>query len=90
MPSQIDYGVAHFFGLRGIGTYMTMQSDSIAESFKLDVEVADEYGVTITDRLDDRFIELAIEGVLKAADDIPTSSRTLRIRVRTRTSERSL
>jgi len=73
MPSQIDYGVAHFFGLRGIGTYMTMQSDSIAESFKLDVEVADEYGVVITDRLDDRFVEITLEGVLKASDEIPTN-----------------
>ena len=69
--TQIDYGVAHFYGLRGTSTYMTVQSDSITETFKLDVEVADENGRVITDRLDDIFYEVTLDGVLLLADDIP-------------------
>lgn len=61
----IDYGVAHFYGLYGDVTYMTLQSDSLSQTFKLDVEVFDEEGRVITDRLDDLFQELTIEGVLK-------------------------
>ena len=69
--TSIDYGVAHFYGLRDTRTYMTVQSDSITDTFKLDVEVADEVGRVITDRLDDQFFELMIEGVLLASDSIP-------------------
>lgn len=65
MANSIDYGVAHFYGLYGDVTYMTLQSDSLSQSFKLDVEVFDEQGRVITDRLDDLFQELTIEGVLK-------------------------
>jgi len=72
MPgTSIDYGVAHFYGLRGTSTYMTLQSDSISQSFKLDVEVSDVNGRVITDRLDDRFIEFTFEGVLLASDSLP-------------------
>lgn len=66
-----DYGVAHFYGLYDTRTYMTVQSDSITDSFKLDVEVADETGRVITDRLDDRFYEITLEGVILAAGAIP-------------------
>jgi hypothetical protein len=67
MPSSsaIDYGVAHIYGLNGTVTYMTLQSDSISQSFKLDVEVSDEDGIIITDRLDDLFQEITIDGVLR-------------------------
>ena len=68
--TQIDYGVAHFFGLRDTRAYMTVQSDSISDTFKLDVEVADEVGRVITDRLDDQFFEITFEGVLLATDSI--------------------
>ena len=71
--ASIDYGVAHFFGLRGTTTYMTVQSDSITESFALDVEVADEDGKVITDRLDDRRKEITLDGVLLATDALPTN-----------------
>jgi hypothetical protein len=71
MANQIDYGVAHFYGLRGDATYMTVQSDSVSYSFALDVEVADESGRVITDRLDDRRLEITIDGVLLASGDIP-------------------
>jgi len=71
--ASIDYGVAHFFGLRGTKTYMTIQSDGITESFALDVEVANEDGVVITDRLDDRRHEVTLDGVLLATDTIPVN-----------------
>jgi len=71
--ASIDYGVAHFFGLRGTETYMTIQSDGITESFALDVEVADEDGRVITDRLDDRRTEINLDGVLLASDVLPAN-----------------
>jgi len=71
--ASIDYGVAHFFGLRGTSTYMTVQSDSITQSFALDVEVADVTGKVITDRLDDRRNEVTLDGVLLEADDLPAN-----------------
>jgi hypothetical protein len=75
--TQIDYGVAHFYGLRDTRTYMTVQSDSISDSFKLDVEVSDEVGRVITDRLDDEFLEITIEGVLLASDDLPQNGQQM-------------
>jgi len=71
--ASIEYGVAHFFGLRGTSVYMTVQSDSITQSFALDVEVANETGVVITDRLDDRRKEITLDGVLLLADAIPAN-----------------
>lgn len=67
----IDFGVAHFYGLYDVVTYMTVQSDSWSENFKLDVEVADVEGRVITDRLDDLFQELTIEGVMLTAGTLP-------------------
>jgi hypothetical protein len=69
--TAIDYGVAHFYGLRDTRTYMTVQSDSISKTFALDVEVADEQGRVITDRLDDKRTEITFEGVLLTTDLIP-------------------
>jgi hypothetical protein len=69
--TQTDYGVAHFYGLYDTRTYMTVQSDSISTTYKLDVEVADENGRVITDRLDDIYKELTIEGVILAEGVIP-------------------
>lgn len=69
--TQTDYGVAHFYGLYDTRTYMTVQSDSLSDTYKLDVEVADENGRVITDRLDDIFKEITIEGVILAAGAIP-------------------
>lgn len=70
--AAIEYGVALFYGLRDTVTYMVVQSDDLSQSLALDVEVADENGVVITDHLDDRRKEITIEGVLKVADAIPT------------------
>lgn len=71
--AAIDYGVAHFWGLYGTETYMTIQTDSITYSFALDVEVANEDGVVITDHLDDRRFEITMEGVLKDAGSLPNN-----------------
>jgi DUF1365 family protein len=70
--AAIEYGVALFYGLRDTVTYMVVQSDDLSQSLALDVEVADENGVVITDHLDDRRKEITIEGVLKVTDAIPT------------------
>ena len=67
--SQIDYGVAHIFGLYGTVAYLTVQSDSVTNSLALDVEVTDEKGRVITDRLDDKRIETTFDGVLKSEED---------------------
>ena len=64
--SQTDYGVAHFYGLYDTRTYMTVQSDSITTTYKLDVEVTDENGRVITDRLDDERNEVSIDGTMKS------------------------
>jgi hypothetical protein len=69
--TQTDYGVAHFYGLYDTRTYMTVQSDSITDTFKLDVEVADESGRVITDRLDDKYYEITLDGVILATGAIP-------------------
>lgn len=71
MAVSIEYGVALFYGLRDTVTYMVVQSDDISNSFALDVEVADEDGRVITDHLDDRRLEITIDGVLKVSDSIP-------------------
>lgn len=69
--TQTDYGVAHFYGLYDTVAYMTVQSDSLSTTYKLDVEVADENGRVITDRLDDEFKEITLDGVIKATGSIP-------------------
>jgi hypothetical protein len=59
-------GIAHIFGLRGTGgSVFTVQSDDISNRPALDVEVKDETGRVITDRLDDLRIEITVEGILK-------------------------
>ena len=73
MSTNIDYGVAHFFGLYDEVAYMTVQSDSWTESFELDIEVSDVEGRVITNRLDDLFQELTIEGVMLQAGTLPVT-----------------
>jgi len=74
--TQTDYGVAHFYGLYDTRTYMTVQSDLLNDSYKLDVEVADENGRIITDRLDDIYKEITIDGVILAEGVIPLIGST--------------
>lgn len=61
-----EFGVVHIFGLKGTVTTLTLQSDDLDHKFALDVEVKDENGVTITDRLDDERIEVTLEGTMKS------------------------
>lgn len=70
-PTKIEYGVAYFWGLKGTQTFMTVQTDSIAQNFNVAVEVLDEYGRVVTYRLDDLKFEVNLEGTLKIADAIP-------------------
>jgi hypothetical protein len=69
--TQTDYGIAHFYGLYDTVGYMTVQSDSYNQTYKLDVEVADESGRVITDRLDDIYKEITLDGVILATGAIP-------------------
>jgi len=71
MPAPIEYGVALFYGLRDDVDYMVVQSDDFSQSLALDVEVADENGLVITNHLDDRRIEVTLDGVLKLGGTLP-------------------
>ena len=65
------YGTAHVFGLYGTETYITVQSDDISQSLGLDVEVTDDSGRVVTNRLDDLRKELTLEGVMLASATLP-------------------
>jgi len=77
MSAPYTYGVAHTYGLYDISGFVTLQSDDIAKRPALDVEVMDETGRVITDRLDDIRIETSISGVLKASASIPLAGQQL-------------
>jgi hypothetical protein len=62
-----EYGVALIYGVLGVRTDMVVQSDSHTTRFALDVEVMDEQGRVITDRLDDKRDEITLEGVVKTS-----------------------
>ena len=66
------FGVSHVFGLYDTANFVTLQSDDISKKPALDVEVMDETGRVITDRLDDLRIETSISGVLLSSASIPT------------------
>ena len=65
MGTENEYGVAHIFGLKGEVSNLTVQSDDLSSKYALDVEIKDEEGRVITDRLDDKRLELSVDGVLK-------------------------
>jgi hypothetical protein len=66
------YGVTHAYGLNGTLSFATIQSDDISIKKALDVEIMDENGVVITDRLDDTRSEVSVSGVLKVKSAYPT------------------
>lgn len=66
------FGVSHKFALYDSSDFVTLQSDDISKKPALDVEVMDETGRVITDRLDDERIETSISGVLKTGGVIPS------------------
>ena len=65
-----EFGEALVFGPYGLVTGIVVQSDSWTHRFALDVEVMDETGRVITDRLDDERNEITIEGVIKTTDAV--------------------
>ena len=65
--SAIEYGVALIYGVLGSRLDMVVQSDSHTTRYALDVEVMDERGRVITDRLDDHRDEITLEGVVRAS-----------------------
>lgn len=65
------FGVSHVFGLYDTVNFLTLQSDDLSSKAALDVEVMDETGRVITDRLDDTRLETSLSGVLKTGADIP-------------------
>lgn len=71
------FGTAHVFALYDTASFVTLQSDDISQKAALDVEVTDETGRVITDRLDDLRIETSISGVLKTGASIPAIGQTL-------------
>lgn len=65
------FGVSHVYGLYDTVNFLTLQSDDIDNKPALDVEVMDETGRVITDRLDDMRIEASLSGVLKTGATLP-------------------
>ena len=65
-----EFGTALIFGPLGTVTGLVVQSDSWTVRYALDVEVMDEQGRVITDRLDDKRNEITIEGVIKTEDAV--------------------
>lgn len=76
MPSSpTEYGVALVFGPLDEVTGIVVQSDSHTERFALDIEVMDEQGRVITNRLDDYRNEITIEGVVRTDGSVNVGSR---------------
>jgi len=76
MATPYTYGIEHKFGLYDVAGFVTLQTDDISKKNALDVEVMDETGRVITDRLDDTRIETSVSGVLKTGGSIPTVGAT--------------
>jgi hypothetical protein len=66
------FGVSHVYGLYDTVSFLTLQSDDLSQKAALDVEVMDETGRVITDRLDDLRLETSLSGVLKTSAAIPS------------------
>jgi hypothetical protein len=77
MSLPVTFGVSHKFALYDTVAFVTLQSDDISTKPTLDVEVMDENGVVITDRLDDKRYETSLSGVLKTGASIPDVGQTL-------------
>ena len=77
MSLPTTFGVSHVFGLYDTVNFVTLQSDDISRKPALDVEVMDENGVVITDRLDDERIETSLSGVLKTGATVPAPGQTI-------------
>jgi DUF1365 family protein len=65
------YGVDHVFGLYSTEDFITLQADDFSTKVNVDVTVTDETGRIITDRLDDKQIDVTLSGILKAGATMP-------------------
>jgi hypothetical protein len=65
------YGVDHTFGLYSTEDFITLQADDFSTKVNVDVTVTDETGRIITDRVDDKQIDVTLSGILKAGGTIP-------------------
>jgi hypothetical protein len=77
MSLPTTFGTAHVWGLYDTASFVTLQSDDIATKPAIDVEVMNETGVVITDRLDDLRYETSLSGVLKTGATVPAIGQTL-------------
>jgi hypothetical protein len=73
MALPTTYGDSHVFGVLDSGIFVTIQTDSVDQKPALDVEVMDETGRVITDRLDDQRTETTVSGVLKTGGTVPVA-----------------
>jgi len=77
MSLPTTFGVSHKFALYDTVAFVTLQSDDISKKPALDVEVMDETGRVITDRLDDLRTETSLSGVLKTGSTPPSIGQQL-------------
>lgn len=70
-----EFGEALVFGPYDEVVGIVVQSDSWTIRFGLDVEVMDEQGRVVTNRLDDERNEITIEGVIKVVDSVLPGSK---------------
>jgi hypothetical protein len=67
------YGIPHTFGVYSTAAFITLQSDDISEKLNVDVTVTDESGRIITDRVDDKQIDITLSGILKEGEAPPNA-----------------
>lgn len=65
------YGTQHTWGLYDTASFITLQQDDISNKLNIDVTVTDEEGRIITDRVDDKQIDITLSGVLKIGSTPP-------------------
>ena len=77
MALPTTYGVDHTFGLYSTESFVTLQADDFSTKVNIDVTVTDETGRIITDRVDDKQIDVTLSGILKAGATLPIVGNTI-------------
>ena len=80
--AEVNKGTVCLYGINGTVSNLFVQSYTLSSSFNADATVADEDGITVTHRLDDRKSEITVEGIAKTSS-IPTLGGTLTFTVNT-------
>jgi len=65
------YGVNHVFGIYSTVDFVTLNAEDYNDKLNIDVTVTDEEGRIITDRVDDRQIDITLSGILKTGATAP-------------------